>query len=235
MGKDSRQRTVECDLYADATWQNLYAALQPLAKRIVYAFHVPAWQGQENDIAADIVQETIRKLIERAQKAERRDALPIYALKPMLRVIAYNYGKDIRRHDQLLSRIAEGDDAVDQPLDETENTEDRAIENAYREVLFTRVAMEVASFPAKQRLALLTDLASHMSFELQPTPLQKAFTRLASDCKTISTCCQLLAMNAINTPRCLPTRIDASRRSPACRSTFLPQMEVEKPRLPGRR
>jgi DNA-directed RNA polymerase specialized sigma24 family protein len=177
MGKASRQRIGECDLYADATWQDLYAALQPLATRIVYAFHVPAWRGQENDIAADIVQETIRKLIERAQKAERSKAPPIYALRPMLRVIAYNYGKDLRRQDQRLSRIAEGDDAVEQPLDETESTEERAIENAYREVLFTSIAMEIASFPAKQRLALLTDLASHMSFELQPTPLQKAFLK----------------------------------------------------------
>ena len=126
MVKDAKQRVGECDLYADATWQSLYAALQPLAKRIVYAFRVPAWRGQENDIAADIVQETIRKLIERAQKAERREALPIYALKPMLRVIAYNYGKDIRRRDQRLSRIPEGDEAIDQPLDDMESTEERA-------------------------------------------------------------------------------------------------------------
>jgi RNA polymerase sigma factor (sigma-70 family) len=177
MVKNAKQRVGECDLYADATWQSLYAALQPLAKRIVYAFRVPAWRGQENDIAADIVQETIRKLIERVQKAERREALPIYALKPMLRVIAYNYGKDMRRRDQRLSRIPEGDDAIDQPLDDIESTEERATENAYREVLFTEIAAEIASFPVKQRQALLTDLANHMSFELQSTPLQTAFLK----------------------------------------------------------
>ncbi len=178
MVKDAKQHVGEYDLYADATWQSLYAALQPLAKRIVYAFRVPAWLGQENDIAADIVQETIRKLIERAQKAEHREALPIYALKPMLRVIAYNYGKDIRRRDQRLSRIPEGDDAIDQPLDDIESTEERATENAYREVIFTEIAAEIASFPAKQRQALLTDLANHMSFEMQLTPLQTAFLKV---------------------------------------------------------
>ena len=177
MSKDSQQRVADCDLYADATWQSLYATLQPLAKRMVYAFRVPAWRGQENDIAADIVQETIRKLIERAQKAERREALPIYALKPMLKVIAYNFGKDMRRHDQRLSRIAEGEEAGEQPLDDTESTEERATENAYREVLFTEIASEIARFPAKQRQALLTDLANHMSFELQSTPLQNAFLK----------------------------------------------------------
>jgi DNA-directed RNA polymerase specialized sigma24 family protein len=111
---DFEQHVVECDLYAEATWQELYAALHPLAKRIVFAFRVPAWRGQENDIAEDIVQETVRKLIERVQKAERSEALPIYALKPMVRVIAYNYGKDMRRHDQRLSRVSEGEEVVEQ-------------------------------------------------------------------------------------------------------------------------
>lgn len=179
MVTDLEQRIVGCDLYADATWQDLYAALIPLAKRIVYAFQVPAWRGQENDIADDIVQETIHKLIERVQKAERSEALPIYALKPMVRVIAYNYGKDMRRHDLRLCRISEGEDAVEQPSvsDDIVSTEDWATENAYREALFTEIALEIADFPTKQRLALLTDLANHMSFELQPTPLQTAFLK----------------------------------------------------------
>ena len=83
----------------------------------------------------------------------------------------------MRRHDARISRIPEGEEAGEQPLDDTESTEERATENAYREVLFTEIAMEIAHFPAKQRQALLIDLANHMSFELQSTPLQKAFLK----------------------------------------------------------
>ena len=179
MVTDLKQRVAEEDLSSEETWQDLYAVLKPLAQRMVYAFHVPTWRGQENDVADDIVQEAVRKLIERAQKAERREALPIYALKPMLRVIAYNYGKDIRRRDQHLSRFPEGDETLELPgaLDDIVSTEDTATENAYREGLFTQVAREIARFPMKQRQALLIDLASHMGFERQPTPLQRAFLK----------------------------------------------------------
>lgn len=179
MATDFERRVAGRDLYAEATWQDLYAALRPLAKSIVYAFRVPDWRGQESDIAEDIVQETIRKLMERALKAERHEALPIYALRPMVRVIAYNYGKDMRRRDQRLSRIPEGEDAVEQPsiADDMVSTEEQATENAYREALFTELALEIANFPAKQRQALLIDLAHHMSFERQPTPLQRAFLK----------------------------------------------------------
>ncbi len=180
MATDFERRVAGRDLYAEATWQDLYAALRPLAKSIVYAFRVPAWCGQESDIAEDIVQETVRKLMERALKAERHEALPIYALKPMVRVIAYNYGKDMRRRDQRLSRLPEGEDAVEQQpyiQDDMVSTEDRATENVYREALFTELALEIANFPAKQRQALLIDLAHHMSFERQPTPLQRAFLK----------------------------------------------------------
>ncbi len=151
MSTNFKQRTLSCELHGETTWQDLYTSLRPLAKRMVYAFRVPAWLGQENDIAEDIVQETARKLIERMRKADRKEALPIYALKPMVRVIAYNYGKDMRRHDQRVSRIPEQDDFVEQQnvLDEVANTEE----------------------------ALLIDLAAHMSFERQPTPLQKAFLK----------------------------------------------------------
>jgi len=179
MSTNFKQRTLSCELHGETTWQDLYTSLRPLAKRMVYAFRVPAWLGQENDIAEDIVQETARKLIERMRKADRKEALPIYALKPMVRVIAYNYGKDMRRHDQRVSRIPEQDDFVEQQnvLDEVANTEECATENAYREVLFTELAREIANFQAKQRQALLIDLATRMSFERQPTPLQKAFLK----------------------------------------------------------
>src|SRR6266516_4240920 len=114
MSTNFKQRALSYELHGETTWQDLYTSLRPLAKHMVYAFRVPAWLGQENDIAEDIVQETARKLIERMRKADRKEALPIYALKPMVRVIAYNYGKDMRSHEQCVSRIPVKNDSVQQ-------------------------------------------------------------------------------------------------------------------------
>ena len=57
------------DLNSENTWIKLYPTLEALARCFVYSMHVPSWRGQENDIVADIVQETWRRLIERSLKA----------------------------------------------------------------------------------------------------------------------------------------------------------------------
>src|SRR5437870_997787 len=68
------------DLDSEVIWGDLYSALRPLSRYLVYSFHVPSWRGQEEDVIEDIVQETLRRLIERARKAERGDADPIHSL-----------------------------------------------------------------------------------------------------------------------------------------------------------
>jgi DNA-directed RNA polymerase specialized sigma24 family protein len=176
----SKSRIVAGHEPGDTNWQDIYMMLRPLAKRIVYAYRVPAWRGQENDVAEDIIQETTRKLFEYGQKVERREVPPIQALLPMVRVIAYNYGKDVRRRDQRVTRIEAEDDGIDYFFlrNDDISMEDRATENAYYEMLFTDMAQEIVHFPCKQRQALLIDLATHMSFEQEPTPLQKAFLKV---------------------------------------------------------
>ncbi len=165
---------------SDTNWQDIYMMLRPLAKHIVYTYRVPAWRGQENDVAEDIIQETTRKLFEYEQKIERKEAPPIQSLLPMVRVIAYNYGKDVRRRDQRVTHIETEDEGIEHFFfrNDEMSMEDRATENAYYEMLFTDMAQEIVLFPYKQRQALLIDLATHMSFERQPTPLQKAFLKV---------------------------------------------------------
>src|SRR5439155_1104437 len=80
-------------------WDTLYPSLQSLARYLVYALRIPVWQGQEEDMIEDIVQETARRLLERVRKAERGEAEPIHCLKHMMIVIAKNYCKDLRRSE----------------------------------------------------------------------------------------------------------------------------------------
>ena len=165
------------DLNSEANWSNLYASLRALARHLVYSFSVSSWRGQEEDIIEDIVQETARRVIERARKAERGEADPIHSLKQMMTVIAQNYCTDLWRTDRRLFHMPPQDYEPESlvGVDQQAQTLEAVDENVYQELLFQLIAHEVASFPDKQRKALLIDLANRMCFDTPPTSLQKAF------------------------------------------------------------
>jgi len=188
------------DINNEATWQKFYGTLRPFARYLVYSLHISAWTGQEEDMIEDIVQETMRRMIERARKAERGEAEPIYSLKHMAVVTARNYCKDLRRAERRLCHVAledldpaprAGEDEHLYPLEEV-------TEKTYQESLFLTIAHEVARFPVKQRQALLIDLANRMSFDSGPTPLQKAFLREGIQLKAYQ---QLLPKNPLERSR----------------------------------
>ena len=166
---------------SEQAWNELYPLLRSLAKHLVYSFHVPVWRGQEEDFAEDIVQETIRRAIERIQRSERGELTPIHSLKHMLVAILYNYCKDLRRHDLRLIHISPNDGTTDFHLYDVMPDEDAATNNVYCEELFRLLTQEIANFPKKQRQALLIDLANvtHCGGEL--TPLQEAFLAVGID------------------------------------------------------
>lgn len=165
------------DLSSDAIWRELYPSLRSFTRRYVYALRVSAWVGQEEDIVEDAVQETIRRLIEWAQRAKGGEVLPIYSLKSLMKVIVCNYCKDLRRRDRRLVHSAAGDWTleVQDAQDDQHSFAEVAIEHMYRESVFLEAARQIAKFPKKQRRALLVDLANLMHFDAQPTALQKGF------------------------------------------------------------
>ena len=179
MGNDTHTVDLHVDaLSSDIAWEELYSSLFPFARSLVFSFKVPAWCGQEDDIAQDVVQETARRLIERLRKAERGELPPVQSVRAMMFVIARNYCRDMRRGDLHLTRImceapapgtsqSSGDDQV--------TFADVAVENVFEESLFLLVAREIARFPCKQCRALLIDLASRMALGGEPTALQRAF------------------------------------------------------------
>jgi len=165
------------DLHSENTWKDLYPVLRSLARYLVYSAHVLSWRGQEEDIIEDVVQETARRLLQRAQKAERGEATSIESLPRMMATIAQNYCKDLRRHDYRLSHmpLPASPSAAYDSRDEQPHLLETVAESVYQEMLFKLLAREVASFPEKQRTALLVDLANRMYFDALPTPLQRAF------------------------------------------------------------
>ena len=160
-------------------WQKLYSLLRPLVKRWVYSSHVPSWKGQEDDVVDDIVQEAITRLFQYSQRAERGEVVPIETIEHMIKVVALNYCRDLKRRERRLLRSTTNEWSYGEHVDST-NTVDPAeiaIDKAFQEWLFERLSLEIVRFPKKQRNALLIDLAYRMHFAARPTSLQRAFLR----------------------------------------------------------
>jgi hypothetical protein len=157
-------------------WQTLYCGLRPFIASCIRNFPVPSWQGQESDIIDDIVQESMRKILERIQKAEHGDATPIQSLTQISMTIAYNTYRDYRRRDRHLCHVTENSTMERLRTGTTESTLEQVTEQIFQEQIFTLIVRDIAHFPTKQKDALLTDLANRMSFsDDEMTPLQHAF------------------------------------------------------------
>lgn len=159
----------------ETLWFPLYLLLHPLAKRWVYAAHIYAWAGQENDVAWDIVLVTIYRTFEYTLKAQREN-IPIASIQRLSITIAKNYFQDLRRKDsRLLPFKRDGYSQVEYTIHDKINIAEAVLDKVYEEWLFQEIAKEIANYPTKLRTAMLIDIARRMDFDLQPTPLQAAF------------------------------------------------------------
>lgn len=170
------------DLTSETAWTDLIPSLVSTARSLAYSYasQVSSWQGQEEDLAQDIVQETARRMIERARKVERGEAEPVHS-RNMITTTAQNYCRDLRRHDQRLLRPAVYGAELESLAGDQPSLFDEICEHIDQKQLLAQVAHDIAGFPEKQRTALLIDLANRMSFCGQPTALQQAFLAVGID------------------------------------------------------
>ena len=171
------------DASDEFNWVELYPRLQALARKLVYKYRIPYWRGQEKDVAEDVTQETARRLVERSQKAARGEATPIDAPEQLMVTIARNYVIDLVRREQRLIHVPADEltPALKHGSSDYVQMDEQATENIYDEWLFLQLAYEIAHFPARQRQAILIDLANRSYFDEQPTPLQRAFLAVGID------------------------------------------------------
>ncbi len=162
---------------SDALWINLYSFLQPFVKRLVYSSGISSWRGQEEDLVEDIVQETIVRILKCVRRSGVDEGIPITSPKGLSIVIARNYYEDLRRRDKHLSRIVDDhcSPGIHVVLQGHFDPLELALNNMFLEWLYVKFSQEVVKFSQKQRIALLIDLANRMDFNVEPTPLQKAF------------------------------------------------------------
>ena len=163
---------------SDTLWVALYLLLLPLAKRWVYAANIYSWNGQENDIAWDIVLVTIQRTYEYNLKAQGEN-IHIGSFQRLSIRIAKNYFQDLRRKDsRLLPLNRDGCSQVENTIHAELDIAEVILDKVYEEWLFEEIAKEIANFPPKLRTAMLIDIARRMEFDVKPTPLQAAFLKV---------------------------------------------------------
>lgn len=157
----------------DIDWEKCYQQLYKQVKRLVHQMKLPRWQGEEEDVAWDIVQDSMRKTLEYTRKVEQGEEEPIQEPERFLYTTARHCLLDRLRHEKRL--CSETAYITTDAPDTRPHLSDIATENVFQERLFHLVAQEIVNFPKKQRSALLTDLANRMAFDEKPTTLQAAF------------------------------------------------------------
>lgn len=160
----------------EAMWNDLLCFLRPYARRLVYNADVESWQGQQADLAEDIVQETMLRILERTRRIEAGALPPINSLKAFSVIVARHYCIDLQKRDSRLRRNAGG---VFEPGEYTDLFV-LVTERLSQEEFFVRLAHNVARFPRKQRAALLVDLAQLIHCE-ETSVLQQAFLAAGID------------------------------------------------------
>ena len=156
-------------------WTQLYHLLEPLAKCWAYRARVAIWRGQEQDIAEDIVQVTMLKLVQYLEKA-RKEGRAIESLERLCLVIAKHSFIDMRRRELCLRHFSYDDASYEQPLlHALVDPAQEAEEKIYEEWLLAVSAKTIATFSRKLRAAILADLANRSCFDAEPSALQQAF------------------------------------------------------------
>ena len=162
---------------SDDRWISLYKRLRTLASHWVYNAHVNSWNGQENDIAWDIVLVAVERTYEYSLKAKSNNSA-IISLERLSIRIAKNYYRDLLRKEYRIVHFDQEDSLPGNRLSlcNVVDPSEVAFDMVYTEWLFTQIANAVVTFPDGTRTALLIDLASRMHFDdAEPTPLQRAF------------------------------------------------------------
>ncbi len=171
-GSESSYKCVLCNDVAE----RLYSLLRPRVKQWVYGYELPSWQGQEDDVIEDVLQDMFEKLIKHEKKIEQGQVLQFASIEALSYVIARNCCRDRWRKERRLTRFPEDEYKLEEMFSRSNwiDPAEVAIDNVYREWLFLKVSYNIARFSAKKQRTLLIDLAALMYFDDQLTPLQKA-------------------------------------------------------------
>jgi DNA-directed RNA polymerase specialized sigma24 family protein len=169
-----------CNLSSDESLSKLYHATRPRVKRIVHLCGITGWRGQEYDVVEDHVQEAVIRTWEFSQQAARGETRPLAYPEAMCITIARHYSIDRMRQSRRFVRLEQNNCASEEWIVRKHQVDplEAVIDKTFEESLLLMLPSAIIEFPAKQRRALLIDLANRMHFGVYPTLLQEAFLKV---------------------------------------------------------
>lgn len=173
-GEDIQRKS---DYTNETLWENLSTVLKPRIKSWIRTHTLPSWRGQEDDIADDILQDTLEKLWRTFLKAEKGIGRAIEALERFAFRTARNCCIDRWRKDRRLLRLDDGDHSYEDQISRTQyvDPEEIVVDKEYEHWRCSEVSLHVLSFSPKSQLALLIEFASKLTGRGEPAgPLQRA-------------------------------------------------------------
>src|ERR1700688_4546826 len=83
-------------------WDKCYQQLYKQVRRLVNQMKLPYWLGKEEDVIWDIMQDSMRKLLEYKNRVEQGEDKPVQDPESLLYIIALNCLRDYRRREKRL-------------------------------------------------------------------------------------------------------------------------------------
>lgn len=161
----------------DHLWSEIYETLTVYVRVHIRNAGVQSWRGQEYDLVEDIVQETVVRAYLYLRKVESGEARAVLSLQSFTKTIARNHSEDRRRKETRTLRPS--DDSKNGEVEEAEDERFDPIEDALEDLAYISLMVEIvrliATFPDKQRIALLTDLANIACRSEYPTFIEEVF------------------------------------------------------------
>ncbi len=163
-------------------WNALYSWLFLKVKSWVYASEVPVWVDQIEDVAYDIVHESIARTFNYAQRAALGEVPPIASLKSFSLTVARHHFQDLRRKELRLVHfthfLSSSSQVATHPLNMCDPLEELIDTLDIEEICTLLATIIVHKMPDKQQIALLialtADLPDPPFFMDELTPLQRA-------------------------------------------------------------
>lgn len=171
-------------LPSEQQWNDLNRRLFVRTLHFIRSLHVPAWRGQEEDLAHDIVQTTLERAIIRLRQADTGEAVPIASLLSFCARIAHNLCVDLQRREQRLVRLYTDTEQPRWDLEEQLSAGYDPIGDIIEQIVqissLTVAVRLIVTLPNGQRTALLINLAcmSFPYFSNEPTPLETALAHV---------------------------------------------------------
>ncbi len=158
-------------------WRCLYQSLVPYVWYWIHSSNVPSWQGQEDDIVDDIIQEVVVRIFRYIHAVKHKEDLRGASFERVSLLIARRYCNDLQKQDTPLVHFSLMDSWQHNEIiyDEDMNPQEDASKKISQEYLFHTFAKATMMLPTQVRHIILVDLANRTDVEEYSIALRQAF------------------------------------------------------------